>query len=208
MLSSSAGSIKKAYYSFALKCHPDKFKAPKEKQEAQELFINITDAYEKSIGKASTTAQYTPPSGYGPEYYRYSFEAAFASKALLRAAEGGNIEATEEAIAEGADVNSEDSLGRTALMWAAHNGHTDIVRLLIAYDADVNHADFQDDTALILASRNGHIDAVRLLIEHEADMNHARSDGSTALTLAMEHGHTNIVGLLIAAGADVNRANN
>ena len=64
-----------------------------------------------------------------------------AELALIQAAKDGNIKATKQAIADGADVNAEDpfkGLRRTPLHRAAYYGHKEIVVLLIAKGADVN----------------------------------------------------------------------
>ena len=57
---------------------------------------------------------------------------------LHDAAEGGNIEAVKQAIADGADVNGTGRWGSTPLHHTALGGHTEIVELLIAKGADVN----------------------------------------------------------------------
>src|SRR5690349_2559341 len=56
---------------------------------------------------------------------------------LRRAAEQGDLEGVEAALAEGADLASADStFGNTALHLAARRGHFDIVELLLAKGAD------------------------------------------------------------------------
>ena len=62
-----------------------------------------------------------------------------ADRALLDAAEKGNIEAVKQHLDAGADVNAQDNDIRwTPLHVAAAFGHKEIVELLIAKDADVN----------------------------------------------------------------------
>jgi ankyrin repeat protein len=59
-----------------------------------------------------------------------------ADRALLDAAEEGNIEAVKQHLAAGADVNA---MGRgTPLHYAAYGGHKEVAELLIAEGADVN----------------------------------------------------------------------
>ena len=56
-----------------------------------------------------------------------------ADRALLDAAENGNIEAVKQHLDAGADVNAKDNvLGVTPLHNAALGGHKEIVELLIA----------------------------------------------------------------------------
>ena len=59
-------------------------------------------------------------------------------RALLKAANTGNIEAVKQYIAGGADVNAKDEYGGTPLFNAAVNGHTETAELLIDKGADVN----------------------------------------------------------------------
>ncbi|HIN18031.1 MAG TPA: ankyrin repeat domain-containing protein [Gammaproteobacteria bacterium] len=62
-----------------------------------------------------------------------------ADRALLDAAEKGNIEAVKWHLDAGADVNAQDNDIRwTPLHVAAAFGHKEIVELLIAKGADVN----------------------------------------------------------------------
>jgi ankyrin repeat protein len=61
-----------------------------------------------------------------------------ADRALLDAAEEGNIEAVKQHLAAGADVNAN---GRgTPLHYAAYGGHKEVAELLIAEGADVNES--------------------------------------------------------------------
>jgi ankyrin repeat protein len=74
-----------------------------------------------------------------------------AELALIQAAKDGNIKATKQAIADGADVNAEDpfkGLRRTPLHRAAYYGHKEIVVLLIAKGANLNVKDDRGRTPL------------------------------------------------------------
>jgi cytohesin len=86
-----------------------------------------------------------------------------ADRALLDAAEKGNIEAVKQHLDAGADVNAQDNDIRwTPLHVAAAFGHKEIVELLIAKDADVNAKDVAGRTPLDLAKRYpGIIDLLR-----------------------------------------------
>jgi ankyrin repeat protein len=61
-----------------------------------------------------------------------------ADRALLKAAERGNIKAIKQHLAAGTDVNAKDYNGDTPLHKAANEGHEEIAELLIAEGADVN----------------------------------------------------------------------
>ena len=67
-------------------------------------------------------------------------------KALIDAAEAGNIEAVKKHLAAGMDVNAKDEDGVTPLHEAALWGHNEVVELLIANGAEVN--------AIIVSGRN------------------------------------------------------
>ena len=71
-----------------------------------------------------------------------------ADRALLKAANEGNIEAVKQHLAAGTDVDARDGLGRTSLHIAADFGRKKIAELLIAKGADVNARDEYGDTPL------------------------------------------------------------
>ena len=123
-----------------------------------------------------------------------------ADRALLKAAQVGNIEAVKQHLADGADVNAKDFAGATALHNAVRVkvGETtaankdvaaqkEIIELLIAAGADVNAKDFAGATALH--------NAVRVKV------------GETTAANKDVAAQKEIIELLIAAGADVNAKN-
>ena len=121
---------------------------------------------------------------------------------LIKAAEDGNMQGIQTALANGADVNSKDANGTTALWTAAENGHTEIVKLLLEKGADMNVKATTDSvTALMIASQNGHAEIVKLLLGKGADVNAKANDGFSAVNAAKNQGHTDIVQLLEKAGA-------
>ena len=86
-------------------------------------------------------------------------------RALLKAANTGNIEAVKQYIAGGADVNAKDEYGGTPLFNAAVNGHTETAELLIDKGADVN-AKHDGDTPLDWAISHKHPETADLLRKH------------------------------------------
>ncbi len=85
---------------------------------------------------------------------------------LRRAAEQGDLEGVEAALAEGADLASADStFGNTALHLAAKGCHFDVVRFLLAKGADPLANDAGTMTPLHVAARGGRTKVVRLLLE-------------------------------------------
>ena len=65
---------------------------------------------------------------------------------LYHSITNANIEAVEQHIAAGADVNAKNDNGATPLYSAALGGHKEIAELLIAKDADVNAKNVDGET--------------------------------------------------------------
>ena len=65
-------------------------------------------------------------------------------RALFTAVHEESIQAVEQAIAAGADVNAKDDSNITPLLWAIDKSHKEIVELLITKGADVNFKDIAD----------------------------------------------------------------
>ena len=86
--------------------------------------------------------------------------------ALFQAVKDINIEATKQAVADGADVNAKDQNGRTLLQIAALKGHKEVVELLIAKGADVNAKRNDGETPLDLAIGRKHPETADLLRKH------------------------------------------
>ena len=86
--------------------------------------------------------------------------------ALFQAVKDINIEATKQAIADGADVNAKDENGRTLLQLAALKGHKEVVELLIAKNANVNAKNNDGETPLDQAIESDEEDIINLLRKH------------------------------------------
>jgi ankyrin repeat protein len=110
-----------------------------------------------------------------------------ADRALLDAADDGNIKAVKQYLDDGADVNTKDNLGRTPLLWAALNGHKEIVELLIAEGADVNTKDTTDETPLHYVTGFGfRKEIAKLLIAKGANVNALDKFDRTPLDYVVE----------------------
>ena len=120
------------------------------------------------------------------------------------AAENGNIEAVNQHLAKGVDVNVKDKHGGTPLHRATLGGNKEIAELLIVNGVDVNTKSVSGKTALLVAAFNGRIEIIELLIAKGADVNAKSVSGGTALHNAAAKGHKEIVELLIARGAELN----
>jgi len=82
---------------------------------------------------------------------------------LIFSCANGHLEAVNELIALGADIEHVDNDGWAPLHFAAINGHTEIVKALIAANADINVAAVDGRTAREMAAGEGHTEIVELL---------------------------------------------
>ena len=129
-------------------------------------------------------------------------EKPLAQDAVVRAAEAGDVDGLQKALAAGADVNARDTEGWTALMYMADQGSILLVELLLEAGADPNIQLADGATALIIAVVHGYTEIVTALVESGADPNIQLADGATSLFIAVAHGYTEIVTALVEAGAD------
>jgi hypothetical protein len=132
-----------------------------------------------------------------------------AAAALLAAAERGDADAAQRALAAGADVDARDARRRTALIIAGETGHIAVARVLLAARADVNALDDRRYDALTQAAARGDHALVALLLEAGADVRLITSPyGGTALIAAAHHGHVEAIRLLLARRPPIDHVNN
>ena len=103
---------------------------------------------------------------------------------LHSAVRQGHREIVELLIANGTDVNSRDSTGKSSLHDAALEGHKEIVELLIIKGADLNAESGYYGTPLHVAAGIGHEEIVELLIANGANVNVKDGFGRTPLDAA------------------------
>lgn len=120
-----------------------------------------------------------------------------------RAVRSGNIEALEEYIAEGGDVNAPERGGKTFLMFAAEGGQIETSKLLLDNGALIDMQDNNGLTALMYGARKGHVQVLDFLIERGADKDIADTQGETALMYAADNDRFESLKTLVEAGADI-----
>ena len=114
-----------------------------------------------------------------------------AKISIHRAAWEGDINAVEQSLINGKDVNSKDDLyGDTPLLWAAGFGNKEVVKMLIEKGADVNSKTDEGWTSLHYATGGNYREIAELLIAKGADLNAKNSNGQiTPLHWAAWRGH-------------------
>ena len=107
--------------------------------------------------------------------------------------------------ANGVDVESQDSDGRTALHRAALLGHTACLGALLAAGASVHARTRHGYTPLHYAAVRGRAACARALIAAGADVNRLDSFGYTPFARAVYNEHRGVLKAMLRAGADVRR---
>ena len=109
---------------------------------------------------------------------------------LCRGDRGGNPQEVQEMLKHGANVNHQDSKGKTALHRAAKAGFIETVEILLANDASVFVRDKKGETALFDAARSTikktdrQLAAIKLLLKAGADKKAENGKGQSALAVA------------------------
>jgi beta-lactamase regulating signal transducer with metallopeptidase domain len=125
-------------------------------------------------------------------------------RALVEAAEQGDVEELKWLLDAGANVNAAVDGDGSALIVAAREGHFDAVSFLLDRNADPNLGVGGDGNALIMAAREGHLRVVELLLARGASIEEVVPGDENALIQASSAGRLEVVKLLVARGANVN----
>ncbi len=127
---------------------------------------------------------------------------------LLEAADQQDPEKVKELIEQQADLNAQDSEGRTAIMIATYHHDPYTVKALIDAGADLTIQDNMQNNCFLYAGAEGYLDILQLAIEAGVDTTITNRYGGTALIPAAERGHIEIVEeLLEKTDVDVNHVN-
>ena len=134
----------------------------------------VLKKFSEKLGDGPSTA--APPPASGGE--------APAAENLLDAAKHGDMEAIEDYIAIGKDVNEGDKEARTPLHFAAGAGHLEICRVLLDEGALVDAKDSKDNTPLHYAAGYGRAQIAALLVERGTQVGLLNANGKKAADLA------------------------
>lgn len=127
---------------------------------------------------------------------------------LIQAAEQQDSKTVSHLIKNGANINVQDSKGRTPTMIATYNNDIETAKLLIDAGADVNILDGIDNNPFLYAGAEGYLEILKLTIGAGADPSLINQYGGTALIPAAEHGHLDVIKeLLTKTDIDVNHVN-
>jgi len=88
---------------------------------------------------------------------------------FLNAAWEGDEFLVDQALADGASIQTRSADGSTGLTYAAWAGHSGLVERLIALGIDVNGGNNNGITPLMYAASNDHDQVVRTLLAHGGD---------------------------------------
>ena len=203
---------------------PEKKDTPKDKKEVVPDNGKDVKPLKPGPGKLVIKKEVTPPGGMGEIAGKLKkamkegtspggkpldkgADASPLKEKLFNAVDADDSSQLNEALEEGAHVNSRDPEGLTALMKAALVGHTGVVRALLkAPGIGVNHKFTDGYTALMMAAEEGETDIVRALLAAPGIAKDLHDiNGYTALMLAAYNGRLEAVNLLIESPpADAN----
>jgi ankyrin repeat protein len=96
----------------------------------------------------------------------------------------GDMEAVEDFLAVGKDVNMQDAEGRTPLHYAAAHDNTRIAQALVDAGADLEVTDTKNNTALHYACGYGRLDVVDILLRGGANVSAENGTGKKPIDLA------------------------
>lgn len=102
------------------------------------------------------------------------------------------------ALADGANIDTVDSNGKTPLIHAAKIGNPRILKIILAHNPRINEQDNTGNTALMIASQYGQKHVVEQLLQYGADPDLKNKQGHTSADLAVMNGHPSIANLLCA----------
>lgn len=109
---------------------------------------------------------------------------------LLQASSWNDIGAVKQLLNRGADINSQDSLGRTPLHYATLNNSLELMNFLLTNGINPNIKDYLGKTPLFYAIEHRGTKQLDLLLKYGADPNITDNNGRSVLHYAILWGHS------------------
>lgn len=129
------------------------------------------------------------------------------NKKLITCAMNGDLMTLKLCLANGADINYQDSKNLAALHLAATVGNRDMIGFLIAAGADINLLTTLGRTPLHITVKCYNIDTTSMLLCAGADINVKNFMGETPFFIAVYNGDKPMSELLFKWGASINIKN-
>ena len=110
----------------------------------------------------------------------------------------------------GADIASEDDLGRSPLFLSCMLGQSGCAQLMLRAGAAVDQPMGEPNpgaTPLYVSALHGHLDCARLLCDAGANVNAACNQGATPFFASCQEGHLGVAKLLSSHGAELHYEN-
>ena len=122
---------------------------------------------------------------------------------MHRACINGQLNIVTFLLFEGAEIDVEDSEGKTPIYWAGVKGHTDIVRyfLSVGFGLEEKCSDIIGFNILHCACESGQFEIAKLVIANGADIDQRDSKGWTCLHYSCQRGHEEMIKYLLTKGA-------
>lgn len=136
-----------------------------------------------------------------------AIDQAEANRALLAAAETGDVERVKELLAQGADVHTANAADVTPLIAAAYRNNLEVARALIEAGADVNVQDNTQQSAYLISTSDGYLELLRLTLAAGADVHSKDSYNGTGLIRAADRGHVEIIAELLKTDIEIDHVN-
>ena len=130
--------------------------------------------------------------------------ADYYNQQLSKASKNGDLKKAQYCVANGADKDKGDTLGRFPLFWASLYGNLDLVQYLVEIGATLDKATNLGITPLIASATSGHLEICRYLLEQGADKDKADDEDWTPLHWATSQDRLEVAMLLMSYGADLN----
>lgn len=129
------------------------------------------------------------------------------TQALYTAVKSGSVKDVRKALKDGADVNAQDSAGRTPMMRAVIDENPSIAKQLLDAGSDPNAKDDYQDSPFLRASASGMTQTITHFLASGADVGATNRVGGNALALACENGQVSAVRALLKTSIDVDHVN-